>query len=56
MYIIDLKLFNVSNEVKGSTLIMLYIVSFIFFVRFLGMVIIVGILRGAGDARSALIM
>ena len=51
-----LDLFNVSNEVKSSTLIMLYIVSFIFIVRFLGMVIIVGILRGAGDAKSALII
>ena len=51
-----LDLFNVSDEVKSSTLIMLYIVSFIFIVRFLGMVIIVGILRGAGDAKSALII
>ena len=53
-YILDL--FNVSNEVRRSTLIMLYIISFIFIVRFSGMVIIVGILRGAGDARSALII
>ena len=51
-----LDLFNVSNEVRSSTLIMLYIISFIFIVRFSGMVIIVGILRGAGDARSALII
>jgi putative MATE family efflux protein len=51
-----LDLFSVSNEVRESTLIMLYIISFIFIVRFLGMVIIVGILRGAGDARSALII
>jgi putative MATE family efflux protein len=51
-----LKLFNVSNEVRGSTLIMLYIISFIFIVRFLGMVIIVGILRGSGDARSSLVI
>lgn len=51
-----LELFNVSNEVRKSTLIMLYIISFIFIIRFLGMVIIVGILRGAGDARSALII
>ena len=53
-YILDL--FNVSNEVRRSTLIMLYIISLIFIVRFSGMVIIVGILRGAGDARSALII
>jgi putative MATE family efflux protein len=51
-----LDLFNVSNEVKRSTLIMLYIISFVFIIRFLGMVIIVGILRGAGDAKSALII
>lgn len=51
-----LYLFTVSNEVRSSTLIMLYIISFIFIVRFLGMVIIVGILRGAGDARSALLI
>ena len=49
-----LDLFNVSNEVRDSTLIMLYIISIIFIVRFLGLVIIVGILRGAGDAKSAL--
>lgn len=53
---IILDLFNVSNEVRSSTLIMLYIISLIFIVRFLGMVIIVGILRGAGDARSSLII
>jgi putative MATE family efflux protein len=51
-----LYLFNVSDDVRSSTLIMLYIVSFIFVVRFMGLVIIVGILRGAGDARSALII
>ena len=51
-----LDLFNVSEEVRSSTLIMLYIISFIFVVRFLGMIIIVGILRGAGDARSSLII
>ena len=51
-----LGLFNISSEVRSSTLIILYIISFIFIVRFMGMVIIVGILRGAGDARSALII
>ena len=39
-----LDLFNISIEVRSSTLIMLYIISFIFVIRFLGMVIIVGIL------------
>ena len=51
-----LDLFSVSSEVRSSTLIMLYVISLIFIVRFLGMIIIVGILRGAGDARSALII
>ena len=53
---IILDLFNVSLQVRSSTLIMLYMVSVIFIVRFLGLMIIVGILRGAGDARSALII
>ncbi|MDU1444005.1 MAG: hypothetical protein E6916_10930 [Clostridium cochlearium] len=35
---------------------MLYIISFVFIVHFLGMVILVGILRGVGDARSSLII
>lgn len=51
-----LDLFNVSDEVRSSTLFMLYTISIIFIIRFLGMLIIVGILRGAGDARSALII
>lgn len=51
-----LNLFNVSSGVRSSTLIMLYVISIIFFVRFTGMIIIVGILRGAGDARSALMI
>lgn len=51
-----LSFFNVSDQVKNSTLIILYIISIIFVVRFLGMVIIVGILRGAGDARSSLLI
>lgn len=51
-----LSLFNVSPEVRNSTSIILYIISFIFIIRFMGMVIIVGILRGAGDARNALVI
>lgn len=51
-----LNLFNVSSGVRSSSLIMLYVISIIFFVRFTGMIIIVGILRGAGDARSALMI
>lgn len=51
-----LNLFNVSDEVRSSTLIILYIISFIFIIRFMGIVIIVGILRGAGDAKRSLII
>ena len=51
-----LSLFNVSNEVRNSTLIMLYTISLIFAIRFMGLVILVGILRGAGDAKSTLII
>ncbi|MGD9567903.1 MAG: MATE family efflux transporter [Sedimentibacter sp.] len=51
-----LNLFNVSYEVRNNTQIMLYIISLIYIIRVLGMVIIVGILRGGGDARSALII
>lgn len=48
--------FNVSDEVRNSTLIMLYVISVIFVFRVVGLVIIVGILRGAGDAKSSLII
>lgn len=51
-----LGLFNVSPEVRNSTSTILYIISLVFIIRFIGIVIIVGILRGAGDARSALII
>ncbi len=51
-----LSFYNISEEVRRSTLIILYIISFIFVVRFMGLLIIVGILRGAGDARKALLI
>ena len=51
-----LTLFNVSEQVRRSSLIMLYTISVIFVIRFMGLLIIVGILRGAGDARRALVI
>ncbi len=51
-----LSLFNISEDVRSSTATILYIISVVFIIRFMGMVIIVGILRGAGDARSSLII
>ena len=49
-----LNLFNVSEQVRRSSLIMLYTISVIFVIRFMGMLRIVGILRGAGDAKMSL--
>jgi Na+-driven multidrug efflux pump len=51
-----LNMFNVSMEVRNSSQAILYIISFIFFIRISGLVIIVGILRGGGDASSAFII
>lgn len=46
--------FNVSEPVKNSSLYILYIISAIFFIRSLGIMLIVGVLRGGGDATRAL--
>ncbi|ABW17893.1 MATE family efflux transporter [Alkaliphilus oremlandii] len=51
---IVLSFFNVSAEVHTSALRILYINSAIMFLKVLGIVIIVGILRGGGDASYAL--
>ncbi|MGI6226524.1 MAG: MATE family efflux transporter [Peptococcales bacterium] len=51
-----LKFFNVSQAVKTSSQIILYIISLIFFIRVLGFMLIVGILRGGGDATRALLI
>ncbi|NLW56510.1 MAG: MATE family efflux transporter [Firmicutes bacterium] len=48
-----LRVFNVSSQVRQDTLLILYIIASIFTVRVLGIMIIVGILRGGGDARYA---
>lgn len=49
-----LSFFNISKEVYTSALRILYISSIIMFLKVLGVVIIVGILRGGGDATHAL--
>jgi putative MATE family efflux protein len=51
-----LSAFNVSDTVRRSSQIILYIISAIFFIRVLGIMLIVGILRGGGDAARALII
>lgn len=49
-----LSFFNISEEVYNSALKILYITSLIMSVKVLGVVIVVGILRGGGDAVHAL--
>ncbi|MFZ5945964.1 MAG: MATE family efflux transporter [Bacillota bacterium] len=51
-----LNFFNVSDIVRDSSQIILLIISVIFFIRVLGIMIIVGILRGGGDATHAFII
>ncbi|HEY8391112.1 MAG TPA: MATE family efflux transporter [Capillibacterium sp.] len=51
-----LNIFNVSPAVRNDTLIILYTVALIFFVRVYNIIIIVGVLRGGGDARSAFLL
>ncbi len=51
-----LSVFNVSDTVRSSSRIILDIISGIFFIRVLGVVLIVGILRGGGDARQAFVI
>lgn len=48
--------FNVSDIVINSSQKILYIISIIFFIRVLGIMLIVGILRGGGDAARAFII
>lgn len=51
-----LKLFNVSSTVRRSSEIILYTISLIFFIRVLSIMLIVGILRGGGDATRAFLI
>ena len=48
------KVFDISNEVKYYTKMILYVVSIIFTVRCVNIVMIIGVLRGGGDARYSL--
>lgn len=50
-----LKAFNVSDTVRNYSLIVLHIISLIFFIRVFDIILIVGILRGGGDAKYALL-
>ena len=49
-----LKLFNISEEVMTSSLLILYITSIVMVMRVFNAVMIVGVLRGGGDAKYAL--
>lgn len=53
---IILNFFNVSDIVKNSSRIIIYIISAVFFIRALVIMLIVGILRGGGDATSAFLI
>lgn len=51
-----LSIFNVSDPVRRASQIIMYIISVIFFIRVLGIMLIVGILRGGGDAARAFLI
>jgi putative MATE family efflux protein len=51
-----LNAFNVSSKARSDSLVILYIVSLIYFIRVFDIILIVGILRGGGDAKQALLI
>ncbi|HEY8464003.1 MAG TPA: MATE family efflux transporter [Bacillota bacterium] len=51
-----LAVFNVSRAARSYALIILYIIALIFFIRVFDIILIVGILRGGGDVRYALLL
>ena len=51
-----LSFYNVSETVKYSSQIILFIISIVFFIRVLGIMLIVGVLRGGGDAAHAFLI
>jgi putative MATE family efflux protein len=51
-----LKVFNVSDIVRSDSQNILYIISAIFFIRVWDVILIVGILRGGGDAKQAFLI
>lgn len=53
---IILSFFEISQTVRYSAQVILYLISAIFFIRVLGIMLVVGILRGAGDTTYALLI
>lgn len=51
-----LNFFNVSQMVRNNSQIILYVISGIFFIRVLCIILIVGVLRGGGDAKAAFLI
>lgn len=51
-----LSVFNVSDTVRNDSQIVLNIISVIFFIRVFDVILIVGILRGGGDAKQAFLI
>lgn len=51
-----LNFFEVSASVRSSAQAILYMISAIFFIRVLGIMLVVGVLRGGGDATRALLI
>lgn len=51
-----LNFFNVSTTVRNSSQIILDIISMVFFLRMFNIMLIVGILRGGGDAKRAFLI
>ena len=47
-------IFDVSTEVKHYTKMIMYVISIIFTIRFVNVVMIIGVLRGGGDAKYGL--
>lgn len=53
-YLLDV--FNVSSTVRSDSQIILYIASVMLFIRVFAVILIVGILRGGGDAKTAFLI
>lgn len=51
-----LNFFNISYTVRSDAQIILYMISLIFAIRVLGIILIVGVLRGGGDATRAFLI
>ncbi|MGI6588304.1 MAG: MATE family efflux transporter [Peptococcia bacterium] len=51
-----LSFFNISGTVRYASQVILYMISVIFFIRVLDIILIVGVLRGGGDAKQAFLI